>query len=74
MPSGAIPLIQRCNDAYWFPDSRYKLSDSVRMAAALKVIADDLDDWAVEFQERGNEIVALAVRGVAEWLRDATNV
>lgn len=44
------------------------------MAAALKVIADDLDDWAVEFQERGNEIVALAVRGVAERLRDATNV
>lgn len=73
-PLGAIPLIQRCNDAYWFPDSRYALSDSVRMAAALKVIADEVDQWSAECQEKGAEIVALALHGVAERLRDATNV
>ena len=73
-PLGAIPLIQRCNDAYWFPDSRYVLSDSVRMASALKIIADEVDEWSAECKAKGSEIVALALHGVAERLRDATNV
>ena len=71
---GTIPLLQRCNDAYWFPDSRYALSDSVRMAAALNVIANEVDQWSDECKAKGSEIVALALHGVAERLRDATNV
>lgn len=44
------------------------------MASAVKVIADEVDRWSAECQEKGAEIVALALHGVAERLRDATNV
>jgi len=70
---GTIPLIQRCNDAYWFSDSRYHLSDSVRMASALRIVADEVQTWSDTALERGTEIVALTLRGVAERLRDAAD-
>ncbi len=70
---GTTPLIQRCNDAYWLLDSRYTIGDCHRMASALHVIADEVALWSDQAQEKGTDIVALAIRGVAERLRDAAN-
>jgi hypothetical protein len=54
-------------------DSRYTVGDSHRMAAALHVIADEVALWSDQAKEKGTDIVALAIRGVAERLRDAAN-
>lgn len=43
------------------------------MAAALHVIADEVALWSDQAKEKGTDIVALAIRGVAERLRDAAN-
>lgn len=39
------------------------------MAAALEVLCKEIDWWSDLAHQRGSEIVALAVRGVAERIR-----
>jgi len=66
--SGAIPLIDRCSSAYWFPDSRYSIADHVRMAAVLSVIADEIETWAPAKEQA--KICHLQVMEIAARLRE----
>lgn len=69
-PLRSIPLNQRCSDAYWYLDSTYTIASRFRMAAAIRVIADEVEQWSAELGAKGSTIVALAIKGVAERLRD----
>ena len=66
-------LIERCSDAYWYVDSNHTLSDSKRMAAALLVVADEIEQWAIRSEQNGTGLVALTLAGVAQRLRDRAN-
>ena len=63
-------LIERCNDAFWYVDSSYTLSDNKRMEAALLVIADEVERWAIQSEQNGTGLVAITLAGVAQRLRD----
>lgn len=43
------------------------------MASTLRVVADEVEAWSQATLDTGHEIVALAIRGVAERLRDAAD-
>ena len=63
-------LIERCSDAYWYVDSSYTLSDNKRMAAALLVVANEIEQWAMQSEQNGTGLVAITLAGVAQRLRD----
>ncbi len=69
-PMTTRTLNQRCSDAYWSVDSDHPCSDSERMAEAIAVIAHEIEGWAIESDRRGAPIVALAITGVAQRLRE----
>lgn len=72
-PLTSLSLNQRCSDAYWFLDTSHTLTSSTRMAAAIQVIADEVERWSEDCEAKGATIVALAIKGVAERLRDRAN-
>jgi hypothetical protein len=70
--SGSTPLIDRCSDAYWFPDSRFSIADHVRMSAVFHVLADEIETWAPD--KATARICHLQIMEVAARLRELGRV
>ena len=66
-----IPLIDRCSDAYWFPDSRFSISHRCRMAAVFGVIATEIESWAPSKADA--KICHLQIMEIAARLRELAN-
>jgi hypothetical protein len=43
------------------------------MAAAIMVVADEVEQWAIQSEQNGTGLVALTLAGVAQRLRDRAN-
>jgi len=71
MKSEGLSLLQRCSDAYWFLDTRYTMSAESRMAAALKVVVDEIHRWADHAEKQGAILERhVVIRGVAERINE----
>ena len=64
-------LLDKCNDAYWMGSSDLALSDRRRMAAALRVVAEDLEAIANDALGHGFRAGAAAIHAAASLLRRA---